>query len=197
LRAVNDGPNNEPVHACPAGDPRRYAASNDIKEAMRLLGLNPTKIRFLGCRGQLFAAYPDGIDGAGKYVISYPSDYEGDLTTPLMHELAHVLQMEVEGGQEKLRGRFDSLRIELGADYLAGVIYAKLFPGKNLDVLASNLKLTGSYGDERDINAHGKPSQRDAAFRYGANLQPDQIDSDMRKMSARFQGRIYAVVKTM
>lgn len=196
LHAVTTGSNDETVKICPKGDPRQFANNPQVRAAANALGIRLERVRFWGCDKQPFAAFPDRIDGAGDYVISYPSDYKGDLTTPLLHELAHIMQMEDEGGQQKLRARFSSIRIELGADYLAGVVYAKLYPEQHINVLAVNLQLTGLY-HEKDFNAHGTPSQRDSAFRFGALLKPDQIQSEMSKMSTKFQRDVYGIVKGM
>lgn len=151
---------------CEDADPKRYSENVDIKATMLEMGLDPASIRFRGCvRRTFFVAEVASINGKRSYLVTYPAEYDDEILSPVTHELAHVVQMEIAGGNAALRRTVTpNLRIELGADYLAGFVFKKM--GRDHSGYALSLSLIGSYY-EMDYTAHGTPAQRTAAFRFG------------------------------
>jgi hypothetical protein len=187
------GANRVPVVACDDEDPMGLAKKADIVKVMKAMDIDPRSVRFKGCKGARFSTGANG-DAQHRYVITYPTEISDAYLAPVAHELAHVVQMEMAGGLEPLRTAFISKKIELGADYLAGLVLSSV--AKNTDANANlfqhSLFLMGVYV-ELDADAHGTPSQRTAAFRYGwINL--DKVEADMRKASEYFQANFYATI---
>ena len=96
---------------------------------------------------------------------------------------------------EQLHAKLFSKRIELGADYLAGIASSRVLQHINKTTFQHNLSLNGLYR-EPDEKAHGTPAQRTAAFRYGV-IDLVKADPDIRKASDNFQARLYAEVSRL
>jgi hypothetical protein len=184
------GPEASVVVPCVDADPLNIANDPDVRTVMKSLGLKPGTIRFKGCKSLRFRAAPDGVPSDHRYVITYPTDAAGSYLAPITHELAHVLQMEMAGGLLALTATFASKRVELGADYLTGVVFSQSLKQVSLNEFQHNLALIGLYV-ELDANAHGTPSQRVAAFRFGVFQKFDSVHVDMRKASDDFQVNLY------
>ena len=193
---VGAGNSTKPVVACGFEDPRRIGDDARIKKTMEALGIPQSIVTFRGCAGLDFSAASDTRVGASKnqYVVSYPSDLQSPMNAmvaPIVHELAHVGQMRAAGGVENLRRMYESRRVELGADFVAGLLYATALQGTDIKDFLLNLRLIGGYL-ARDVESHGTPEQRTGAFRRGAFLQYPYNELSIPKSEKYFQENDYA-----
>jgi hypothetical protein len=115
---------------------------------------------------------PDSKSG-DRYLVTYPSNLNRNYLAPITHELAHVLQMKNAGGLAALRDREEPRRIELGADFLAGLAHAKSLKKLSIEDFETNLQLAGTYKLAAD---HGPPEYRGQAFRIGSTAAPPYRD---------------------
>lgn len=195
LYGVTVGHEATPVTPCDDADPLNLAKDPYIGKVMRSLSIEPGKVRFKGCKGLRFSATPDGMakEGDRRYLITYPIEITQSYLAPITHELAHVLQMEMAGGLDPLRKTFSSMRVELGADFLAGVIFSSSLQTIDINQFQHNLELMGLYV-ELETDAHGTPAQRTSAFRWGVHLNFDAMNRDIRIVNEDFQANIYGKV---
>ena len=194
LFAITVGHERGAVVACPDADPLGVGNDPSVRSAMKSLGIVAEKVRFKGCGGQPFAVYLDAPTSKTTYVITYPSERSTTYLAPVLHELAHVMQMETNGGLDRVREKYKiSKRIELEADYMTGLLFATEFPSADLKAFEQNLGLIGLYYESNGA-AHGTPFERNNAFRRGAFTKLGEIDPDLRKASVDFQRNIYGEV---
>ncbi|NVD97906.1 hypothetical protein [Massilia sp. BJB1822] len=161
LRA--DSGSSGPAIEC-SPDPLNVAHMVEIKAALSIFGIDEAEVRYRGCQKVPFETR---MKGKG-YLISYqvPANNNGkQLVAPIMHELAHVFQAR-EAGSFLALLKAPSLRIELGADFLAGLMSANIETQIPLDILQEDVVLVGRYY-EKEEGAHGTPEQRNNAFRLG------------------------------
>ncbi|MFO1219648.1 MAG: hypothetical protein U1E89_14875 [Burkholderiaceae bacterium] len=126
--------------------------------------------------------------------MSYPLEAGGRYLAPIVHELAHVMQMRIAGGLAALRASgLDSRQIELGADFLAGFVFSEALRHVDIDEFQNNLSLIGSYYERTD-EAHGTPAQRVSAFRIGAVRAPPYHEFDVQTASRYFGANDYTRV---
>lgn len=193
LYSFTVGADNRPVEACTEGDPLGLGRDARVAAAMRALGIPAEAVRFSGCRGQRFSASPDHASGSRpeRYVVTYPTEAAGKHLAPIVHELAHVMQMRLAGGLDALwAGGMDSRQIELGADFLTGLVFSEALRHVDLDEFQHNLSLIGLYY-ERNDEAHGTPAQRLSAFRIGVTRAPPYPEFDFAKASRYFRANEY------
>lgn len=190
---MTEGPDAAPVAVCADADPLNLASDPDIRKVMKALGVDSGKVRFKGCPGLRFSAESMVMGSGRQYVITYPVDAAGTYLAPVTHELAHVLQMEIAGGLTALR-QTPSKKIELGADFLTGIVFSRELPKAGLDEFQNNLSLSGKYV-ELEVGAHGRPDQRAAAFRTGAYWKCDAGKCDMRSLLDKFNWDLYAPIE--
>ena len=193
---VGDSP--APVAACGNGDPRGIGEDSRVRRTMEALGIPLGVVTFRGCAGQPFSASPDSrrASPGGQYSVTYPSDLSSPMhamVAPIVHELAHVAQMRNAQGLESLRKNYESRRIELGADFVAGLVFATVLKSADLKDFLLNLNLIGSYR-QREVETHGTPDQRSSAFRLGAFLEYPYNELPIRKSEQYFQENDYARV---
>jgi hypothetical protein len=185
---------NRVIPVCADEDPLNLGKDAKLAKVMQAFGIVPSHVRFKGCKGLLFSATPDpNAPGAGRYLVRYPVEVGDDYLAPTTHELAHVLQMSLEGGSEALwkSRKGESKRIELEADFLTGVVFKQVLPDARLTDFQNNILLTGLFEEER-ADAHGTSSQRTAAFRTGYFLQREEKDiPDLRTAARYFQANEY------
>jgi hypothetical protein len=129
----------------------------------------------------------------GGYVITYPPDVSNGFLGPVAHELAHIVQMEAAGGMDQLRERYESRRIELGADYLAGILFRRVLPEVSRNEFQNHVRLYGLYR-EQAVRAHGTPTQRTSAFRIGVVGRNERPGITLSEASDYFQEDLYAMV---
>ncbi len=146
------------------GDTQRIGSDEHVLRVLALFDISRDAVLFKACPGGRFAASQD-YQQAGRYVVKYPADIPANFLAPIVHELAHLVQMRKAGGLAALDPAKNSKRIELGADFLAGLAFKMALSRLNDVDFERNLHLIGAYkilfGD------HGKPEDRTAAFRLG------------------------------
>lgn len=167
-------------------DPLHVAALRDLSIAIKALALPADRIQFQGCAKTVFkTAYLPGATAASRrYKIYYPildQPYQ-NYVAPLVHELAHVYQIETTGDADKLLQRYANrlLPIELGADFLTGIVARYYLVGARPNLFGDNLQLVGLYR-ESDVQAHGTPDQRIGAFRFGYFMSASKFRSQIAR----------------
>lgn len=196
LFATSVGSGHRKVVICPDVDQKYLTDDGDVREVMSVLGIGATEVRFNGCPDAPFKAMemgPSASRGA-RFLIVYPTNLpSGDsYLAPVTHELAHVFQIKVAGSMSALTA-LKIERIELGADYITGIVYSRKFKHFELSQFQTSLTLIGAYQEDAAA-AHGTPAQRTSAFRLGA-FDFDQKGSDIRNASNFFQAKLYAQIK--
>jgi hypothetical protein len=176
------------------GDPLDQANNKIIKEDEELLGIGPRDVRFIGCAAAPFLTVPGSGLISSQATIYYPtgSKFKPDsYAAPLLHELGHVFQLKQAGSYAKLRASLDDSneRIELGADFIAGIAANKL--GLTPAEFLINLALIGSYNIQ-DKDFHGTPANRTQAFRNGYFYDNASRIADSY---ADFQDNLFAYIK--
>lgn len=151
------------VQPC-GSDTKGIGADPNVLAVMQTFEIPANVVVFQSCPGGRFSAMPDGAD-AKRFLIRYPSDAKANYLAPIVHELAHVVQMRAAGGLAALRLKENSHRIELGADFLSGLALGTSRKRAGSEDFETNLQLTGSYKVEPDD--HGLPEHRTQAFRRG------------------------------
>lgn len=192
LNVVEVGQSRARLVACGDTDPAHLANDSQVQRAMASLGISPSSVTFKGCEGAAFATIPDvlGTRTSAHYTITYPVASGTNYFAPIAHELAHILQIEAAGTLQKLRKAYVSKKIELGADFLAGLVLAEVLTRRGVNQFQANPEIYGLYR-ELDTNAHGTPAERTAAFRFGVYLDPSKIGSSMRLANEYFYADIY------
>jgi hypothetical protein len=184
---------------CRGEDPLRFAKDADLAGVIRAFGIRPESIEFTGCDGGVFstavAQFNGSSNAANRYLITYPSGAKNGFLAPITHELAHVVQIEIAGGLERLQDSLESKRIELGADFLTGIVFSHALKGAGLGEFQNNLSLMGLYRDS-SIEAHGTPNQRTAAFRRGVFFNFADVNENFRRASQEFEENIYGEIVT-
>ncbi|GAB3359215.1 hypothetical protein GCM10027430_30780 [Lysobacter tyrosinilyticus] len=191
LRAMTTGADNLPIVVCDPGDPLKLSRSEQVRQVMDYLSIEPSAVRFNGCKGALYAADIDPASGSRPgYLITYPAEIDDRYLAPITHELAHVMQMQIAGGKDALRQARSPLKIELGADFVTGIVFREKLSQRPWGEFQNNIKLTGLYR-ERAYDAHGTPAQRSAAFRFGLHFPFSEDVPDVRIASSYFMDVMY------
>lgn len=175
-------------------DPVALNANPNVAQAVQGYGLAETRIAFVGCAQGRYATrrLPSLLPGARAYEIRYPQNGE-DISAyvgPIAHELAHVYQLERAGSMQALRASQSSRQIELGADFLAGVILRNATRGLGPGVFHISLDVMGKYYED-DHDAHGTPEQRVEAFRRGYFLLYANVGGDMPSAGRYFDEEVF------
>lgn len=152
-----------PLAPCGA-DAKGIGADPSVLAVLRTFGIPTSAVLFQSCPGGRFSAMPDSSDGK-RYLVRYPSHVKSNYLAPIVHELAHVVQMRDAGGLAALNPKENSRRIELGADFLAGLAFNISLAHLSGGAFETNLELAGSYRVTADD--HGLPEHRSQAFRLG------------------------------
>lgn len=159
------GDQKTPVEPC-VGDIKNIKMDPAVLAVLRIFNIPRNTVVFSACPGGRFSAMPADADDGKRFVVRYPSAVQSDYLAPIVHELGHVLQMRSAGGLAALNPEINSRRIELGADFLAGLAFNLSLQNLNKGDFETNLELVGSYILKRDD--HGTPEDRTVAFRLGA-----------------------------
>jgi hypothetical protein len=132
-----------------------------------------------------------------SYTIYYPVPGKGELKNyiaPMAHELAHVYQLMQAGNKYKLLAQFpkesSSRHVELGADFLAGVVLKEFNSASMLNEFQLNLYLIGKYHEDQST-AHGEPQDRQNAFRLGYFLRDSKFTGPVSAANTYFQDELY------
>lgn len=180
---------------CADNDPLMLHASTKLELAKQALKIPAGRVSFRGCTGQRFATYIESATKSGeyKYVVTYPSETPDDYLAPMIHELAHVMQLEDAGGSKSAvrnaRGN-KSLRIELEADYLTGIVFSQILKTDSVVAFQHNKTFAGMFKED-EYDAHGTPSQRTSAFRMGYYQTLDEDLPDIKTAALHFQANVY------
>jgi hypothetical protein len=169
---------------------------DEVVAAERMFGLPSDQITFIGCAAAPFLTYPASTDPPFRVKIYYPVAPNSDLkkyVAPILHEIGHAFQYRQAGSTQKLLASLNNSieRIELGADFLAGLAAKrlKMSPGE----FETSFYLVGNYA--YDPESHGNPTDRALAFRYGYNSPQTKQFEDSQY--ADFQDNGFAIVKHM
>jgi hypothetical protein len=157
------GNENTPIGPCGA-DVKGIGADPNVLAVMQTFSIPTSAVVFQACPGGRFSVMPDGKDGK-RFLVRYPSTTKSNYLSPIVHELAHVVQMRHAGGLAALKPKENSHRVELGADFLAGLAFNIALKQLNGDDFETNLQLAGSY--KVATEDHGLPEHRMQAFRVG------------------------------
>jgi hypothetical protein len=173
------------------GDQLGFANVEAIQNAEKLLGLSSKEIGFIGCDIAPYYARVDRSEPALHFEIVYNSaDARSSSTIALLHELGHAYQLKQAGSYEGLLSSANQKleRIELGADYLAGLMVGRLHMSeKDLDGLA----LVGSYAVHS--GPHGLPHERSESFNYGVTA--GKTSESIASLYDGFQDEDYGHIK--
>lgn len=170
-------------------DPYRVLDEPMIQRTIRQLGLRPEQVDMHGCGQGRFSAWV--VDATmQKYRINYPlsATYAfAYYTGPLAHELGHVAQLHEAGTLPRLRQQLEneSGRVELGADFLAGLMFRRFMNNLNQQSFEQSLDLIGNY-EAGSRATHSRPEARTSAFRMGfyysaTNLAPRAAHRDFQR----------------
>ena len=186
-------PNVPRPQKCSVDDPLSLAQERNIQEVISAFGLTTVHIKFKGCE---FAEFATGPTAATQtFVITYPlieNRSEATYLAPITHELAHVFQIVNAGSYASLR-QISIKRIELGADFLTGVIFANFLKNVDINKFQHNLNLIGLYNDIPET-AHGTPEERIGAFRRGVHLPFENFSRQFRNVNKEFQDNVFGEI---
>jgi hypothetical protein len=171
-------------------DPLQLARDDQVRKLVAAIEVAPESIRFRGCGGDVYAVK---LLPEGGYLVTYPPDVQTGYIAPIAHELSHIVQIRAAGGWDELSERYSSRRIELGADYLAGILFRRVLPQISRNEFQNHVQLNGLYR-ERSDRAHGTPMQRTAAFRIGVVGWKERPGITLPEASEDFQENVYARV---
>src|ERR1700687_4468000 len=138
----------------------------EVVETENMLGLTSDQVTFIGCAVAPFRSRMVDLGPPFHFEILYTFDANfvaADYVAPILHEIGHAYQFKKAGNPIKLL-ESPIERLELGADFLAGLAASKLGI-KNPNLFERTLSLVGSY--EAKSDPHGTPEDRTQSFRYG------------------------------
>ena len=170
------------LERCGRDDKLSVASLPGVQVAISRLGLEDVQVTFVGCADVNFATQerPHPIDPVSEYFVFYPTDMARDeLLIPIQHELGHVYQMETTGGYRALMATANGAKIELGADYIAGLLNHEIRNSPLAHRFVENSSLVGDFvGSEHA--SHGCPGNRSDAFIAGTIAPLDARYDDIR-----------------
>jgi len=166
-----------------------------IQGGEKFFNIAPEEIRFIGCAAAPFDTFPPLGLSKSQFTVYYPTAVQlthDEYVAPLLHEMGHVFQLKQAGSYAKLKASLDDAteRIELGADFMAGIGADRL--GLEPKAFLLNLSLVGSYNN-RDFDYHGRPEDRASAFRNGYFYQDKQ--ATVADSYSDFQDNRFAQIK--
>jgi hypothetical protein len=184
-------------------DPLNLRGQPLIRSALSEIGAAGVELDLRGCQQAIFEiTTPSPQNRPNLFRINYPvreAATAESYLAPITHELCHSFQIRSAGGISQLRHllRGSSARIELGADFLTGIIYRRHTerlgienPQRNLRQFQHSLDLLGSY--RTDQGSHGEPVHRVNAFRHGFFMQ--DLHRGLWDMHSYFQSDIYGQI---
>ena len=173
-------------------DAKGIGTDPNVLAVMRTFNIAPNVVVFQACPGGRFSAMPDSND-AKRFLVRYPSTVKSNYLAPIVHELAHVVQMRNAGSLAALKPKENSRRIELGADFLAGLAFNMSLKQMNSGDFETNLQLAGSYKIETDD--HGTPEHRTQAFRLGSTRKEPYPELTILEAMAYWNANDYARIR--
>lgn len=182
---------------CTGEDTAQLMQLPAIAATIQALSLSNVRIVLSACAVSPFLTQQSGVDARTLwYKISYPLlGYARlqDYIAPITHELAHVFQMKTAGTRAALLAQSSSRKVELGADFLTGVLFKNAQRTEDLAMFQTNLMLVGKY-IEKELDAHGWPEQRQAAFRLGYFLPYQAYDRSPDTVYQEFNDNVYGTI---
>jgi hypothetical protein len=173
-------------------DELNFSNAKNVHDAEELLGISASEIRFVGCDIAPFYARVDRTEPRLHFEIVYNSTVDQSASmVAILHEIGHVYQLKRAGSQADLlsSAKQDLERVELGADYLAGLAIGRMkVSEKDLEV---GLALVGSY--EVHSGPHGLPHERSASFNFG--VTSGKTETDIGSLYDTFQDEDYGNIK--
>lgn len=174
-------------------DPLDLKNNDQVKIAFKTLEIDPSLVEFKGCDGLAFGTTKAMEGSSAKYIVAYSSNVGQKVIAPVIHELGHVVQLEASGGFSNLHNSYSSNQVELGADYLVGMVFNTALPDEPLARFERNMELAGIYiPPDNSHNSHGAPSKRIQAFRLGVFSKANK--PNIRAMHENFQDNIYGTI---
>lgn len=193
------GEDKTPVEPSDRSDPLRMRDHAAVVDAKKVLGLGKVPITFASCSSRNFRTAPDYSVSAGTraYMIEYSmADGEKGIAA-IVHELAHVFQVEQAGGWGALR-KLPTLQIELGADFLTGFVFRFASRKLEIDLFQRFVALQALYV-ENSSEAHGSPAKRNNAFRraYFGPLHElsSGVSGDPQAANIKFNDDVFSEIK--
>lgn len=184
-----------------SGDKLGVARNGKLINARKVFS-SIDNIEYVSCVGGKFQVVAlDGDGGDLSFELMYPfvngkSGATGVINVaPYVHELAHVYQISRAEGFSNLKDSFCLIRIELGADYLTGIIYKNYLKSDLIKEFQENVELTGSFNVDGE-EFHGSPAQRTAAFRYGYMFPFHELNGDIDAAYDYFQSDFFRAFKS-
>jgi hypothetical protein len=173
-------------------DKAKLSEYHEVVGTEKMLGLASDQITFIGCAAAPFRTRMVDLEPPFHFEILYtfnPSFTSQDYVAPTLHEIGHIYQLKKAGSTNKL---LDSPieRLELGADFLAGLAAGRL-GFKNPLLFERTLSLVGSYVAKSD--SHSTPENRTKSFRYGFFYR--SLDSTIDPIYADFQDNLFSQIK--
>lgn len=154
---------------CRTPDPFGVQKDADVMASVRFLGLDDVRIKLVGCVGSSFSTSITRSLLPREYTITYGADDRIpriEIDAAVIHEISHAYQLHTKGLSVAELIRAASVeRIELGADFVAGMSFARAAKGLARKDYEHSLFLIGGY--TRDASDHGWPEDRTNAFRMG------------------------------
>jgi hypothetical protein len=190
LFATTVGEERLAVGSCTALDPLQLGRNEQVKKVMAAINAVPGSITFRGCPGDVYAVR---ATSGTSYVVTYPPQVTQGFIAPVTHELSHIVQIRAAGGMAPLAQRYRSRRIELGADFLAGVLFRRVLPEVSRNEFQNHARLNGLYREQAE-RAHGTPVQRTSAFRIGVVGLNETPGMTLAQASEWFQEDLYASI---
>lgn len=176
-------------------DPYNIGQDEFVRRAIQAVGLRHDQVLLRGCSRGSFATSPAGGTDQ-RYNVSYPlrAGYQpGDYAGAIAHELGHVSQLAQRGSIAELRRALqeDSSRVELGADFLAGVLFRRHMRNPDQGLFEHRLELIGNYRSG-SLASHSSSEARTSAFRTGFYLA--SAEPNLARLSDRFQRDQFAII---
>lgn len=185
------GAERTPVKPC-GGDNKRIGSDQTVMSVMRLFNIPREVVTFQECAGGRWLAMPHP-EKAEHFIVQYPANVNANYLAPISHELGHVLQMREAGGLKALNDKLGPRRIELGADFLAGLAFNELIKNISEHDFETNLQLVGSY--LAIAKSHGTPENRTIAFRRGSNRKEPYRELSITQSLAYWYANDYPRLK--
>lgn len=184
-----------PESGC-GGDVLGLSRQPAIARVLAIYSLAGVRVDFIGCKVTDFSTGRFGPTSKTRYYEIHYRLLEAEdpqiYLAPITHELSHVVQLEMAGGDSRLRAMYEIRRIELAADFLTGMVFKRL--GENaaqLNGFQQNLQLVGKYRESKE-EEHGTPEEREKAFRFGY-FSPLSAP-DWASIHQTFQDNVYGSV---
>lgn len=182
-------------------DPLDLGQLNDITIAEQVLNVPKARLQLVGCTRTLFsiATSPGATATRQSYRIYYPvlNQDRANYVAALIHELGHVYQLETTGSPHQLLEKYQNqwIQIELGADFLVGLVAGHYLRGASPEIFASNMQLIGLYRED-PVGAHGTPTQREIAFRSGFFKPTEALHSAISEAYQDYDDDVFPTINT-